>query len=533
LAVGAVDANKRLASFSNKAGDTAQFYLVAPGVNIISSYNTGYAYLSGTSMAAPAVSGAAALVTGYWPYLRANQVASILLNTADDLGAPGVDAVYGHGLLNVNRALSPIGSYIYRAATGGRVTVALNTPGVASSQPRVTTPSAFNGLRTQVFDEYGRNFSSDEGAALAARSSMTVDGVLGRADRMLDAADQLLANGAHLIRLQSRQNDMARVTQADLQGAMHGDLQGHMHGQSGEPWNHISHVDASLLMLQIPGGPTLSAGDGGLSSMSLGLMGSSVATRLSGTEGVLGNPLLGFAPAHQFAAVSLPVGGHWAARLGAARSQAPAHAGPRQAASGDVNLVELGYDNGVQALSISSGQLTEQGLLGGYSSAVMGLGQQTGTAGLTLSGAWLLDAHWALTGAISQTHTAAPQATGLLTSASTISARGWGLGLVRSDTWRSGDRLSLSLNAPLRARSGTLNYSVVNSVDEQGNPIYGTHSVNLAAGSAQEWLTEARYVTRLSQDATLSAVAAWRVHPDHDAQAPAQIAIGLRYKLSF
>ncbi len=39
IAVGAVDANKKLASFSNKAGDTANFYLVAPGVNIISTYS--------------------------------------------------------------------------------------------------------------------------------------------------------------------------------------------------------------------------------------------------------------------------------------------------------------------------------------------------------------------------------------------------------------------------------------------------------------------------------------------------------------
>ena len=87
LVVGAVDANGRMASFSNRAGDTAQYYLVAPGVNILSTYGSGYGYMSGTSMAAPAVSGAAALIVGYWPYLKASQVAAILLNTADDLGA--------------------------------------------------------------------------------------------------------------------------------------------------------------------------------------------------------------------------------------------------------------------------------------------------------------------------------------------------------------------------------------------------------------------------------------------------------------
>jgi hypothetical protein len=46
-------------------------------------------------MAAPAVSGAAALLKSYWPSLNSSEVAAILLATARDLGAPGTDAVYG------------------------------------------------------------------------------------------------------------------------------------------------------------------------------------------------------------------------------------------------------------------------------------------------------------------------------------------------------------------------------------------------------------------------------------------------------
>jgi len=518
LAVGAVDANKRLASFSNKAGDTAAYFLVAPGVSIISSYGTGYAYLTGTSMATPAVSGAAALITGYWPYLRANQVAAILLNTADDLGAPGVDAVYGHGMLNVNKALSPIGSYTYRVSTGNKVTVPLSTAGVVSTQPSVSTPSAFKGLQTEVFDEYGRNFTSDEGAALSAHSVMTLDSVLGRPDRMLDAADQMLRNGSRLMRLQSRQIQASPSTSAEF-------------GKSGAPWNHFPDADAGMVTLQTPSGHTLSAGDGGLAGMSLGLMGSSMTARLGGTENVLGNPLLGFAPRHQFAALALPLGQGWSSRVAVAHGQPGTPL--REAAHGDVNVLELSYDNGHQAVNLSAAQLNEQGLLGGYSQPVMGLNQRTGTLGLTLSSAWLLDAHWALTGAITQTSTGAPSATGMLLSATSVQTRGWGLGLVRSDNWRQGDRLSLSVNAPLRAHSGSLTYSVVTSVDEQGQPLYGTHTVNLAAGGAQEWLTEARYVTRLGRDATLSAVATLRLHPDHDASAAAQKALGLRFSQAF
>lgn len=514
IVVGAVDANKRIASFSNKAGDTAQYYLVAPGVNIISASGTGYAYLSGTSMSTPAVSGAAALITGYWPYLPANKVAAILLNTADDLGAPGVDAVYGRGMLNVNRALSPIGSYTYRTANGGRTTVALNTAGVVSSRPSVSTPSAFQGLKTDVFDDYGRNYTSDEGAALMGRSVMTVDSMLGRPDRMLDAAEQVLASGSHLTRLQSRQMP---TQQALRVGA---------NNSSGDPWNHVPNADASMVVLQHASGVTYSAGDGGLSGMSLGLMGSSLAPRLSGADNVLGNPLLGFAPRHQFASAALLLSRHWTSRVAAARSKS------YDSAAGDVNLLELAYDNGTQALNISSGQLTEQGVLGGYSQRQLGLNQQTGTRGITVSGAWALGAQWTVTGAISRTRTAAPAAAGMLVDATDIRADGYGVGLVRSDTWRTNDRLSFTINAPLRARSGTLTYSVVNGVDEAGDPIYGTHTVNLSP-TAREWTFETRYVTRLGQDASISAVTAVRVHPDHDASATPQVAMGVRFNRAF
>jgi len=514
LAVGAVDANKRITSFSNRAGDTAQYYLVAPGVNIISSYNGGYAYLTGTSMAAPAVSGAAALVSGYWPYLRANQVAAILLNTADDLGAPGVDAVYGRGMLNVNRALSPIGSYTYRVNSGSKITVPLSTPGVMSSQPQVSTPSAFQGLTTEVFDEYGRNFTSDEGAALAARSVMTVDSILGRPNRMLDAAELTLASGTSLLRMQSRQTQVQHAGGSDALG------------MSGEPWNHTRQTDASMMRVQLASGHAFSAGDGGLSGMSLGLMGSGMATRLTGADSVLGNPLLNFSPRHQFAALSSPLGMGWTARLGLARAKADT------AAAGDVNLMELAYEGHGRALNLSAGQLVEQGMLGGYSKPVMGLNQQTGTSGMTISGAWALGAHWTLTGAFSQTLTAAPSAQGLLINATKVTAQSYGVGLVRGDTWREGDRLSLTLNAPLRARNGQLSYSVVTGVTEEGEPVYGTHTVKLAP-AGQEWLTETRYATRLSNGASLSAVAALRINPDHDVNAKPQIALGVRYNQGF
>ncbi len=515
ISVGAVDANRKLASFSNRAGDIAQFYLVAPGTNIISSYGNSYEYMSGTSMAAPAVSGAAALVTGYWPYLRANQVAAILLNTTDDLGAPGVDAIYGHGMLNVNRALSPIGAYNYRTITGTGTRISLSTAGVASTPPAVSTPSAFGGVSTEVFDDYGRNFTSNEGAALSAHSVMTLDSVLGRIDRLLDTSEKVLTNGSTLTRLNTVTAPSPSVSAA------------HNANASGDAWNHAPGSANSFVAYRSASGYAFSAGDGGLSALTLGLMGSTWGSRLGGLDGILSNPLANFAPQHRFAALGAPLAGGWQARMATLQSKR------YNAASGNVSLMELTHIGQRHAFNISSGDLAEQGVLGGYSNAAMGLNQATHTQGLTVSGAYLLAPQWAIAASWSQTETSALQATGMLVDATAIRASAYGLGLTRSDLWRQGDRWSLTFNAPLSAQAGKLTYSVVKAVDEHGAPQFDTKVVDLRPGT-REWTTETRYAMPMPQwGGTLSAALALRTHPDHDSQAPQQWLLGVRYQQTF
>ncbi len=64
-----------------------------------------FMYLAGTSMAAPHVAGAAALVLAEKGKMKPEQLAQLLYKTADDLGAKGFDANYGHGRLNVYNAV--------------------------------------------------------------------------------------------------------------------------------------------------------------------------------------------------------------------------------------------------------------------------------------------------------------------------------------------------------------------------------------------------------------------------------------------
>ncbi len=72
----------------------------------------GYAHMSGTSMAAPHVSAAAALLLAIRPDLTPAAVQDLLVATADDLGPPGTDPEYGAGLVDpweaVGRARPPV-----------------------------------------------------------------------------------------------------------------------------------------------------------------------------------------------------------------------------------------------------------------------------------------------------------------------------------------------------------------------------------------------------------------------------------------
>lgn len=103
LFVGAYDdLTGNLTSYSVSAGNSMDHFIVADGSSILDSG-------SGTSYAAPRVTGALALVAQKFPQLTAQQRKLVVLHTADDLGAVGVDSKFGHGLLNVDNALNPIG----------------------------------------------------------------------------------------------------------------------------------------------------------------------------------------------------------------------------------------------------------------------------------------------------------------------------------------------------------------------------------------------------------------------------------------
>ena len=97
IAVSAIDSNNLAPVWS---ADGAKIELAAPGVNINSTWiNGGYANASGTSMAAPFVSGVAALFKSRNVSMNPQEIRNVLAYSAVDLGGAGRDRVYGYGLV--------------------------------------------------------------------------------------------------------------------------------------------------------------------------------------------------------------------------------------------------------------------------------------------------------------------------------------------------------------------------------------------------------------------------------------------------
>ena len=148
IAVTAVDRYNSVTSFDQR-GDYID--IAGPGSSILSTASNDYKIQSGTSMAAAFVSGAAALLFAAQPSITAAQVRDVLQRTATDIGAPGRDTTFGHGLVNLVAAFAELDVMFPKIitaslATEGRVgALAMGTASTSASTAtsqwyRCTTP---------------------------------------------------------------------------------------------------------------------------------------------------------------------------------------------------------------------------------------------------------------------------------------------------------------------------------------------------------------------------------------------------------
>jgi subtilisin family serine protease len=162
------------------------FYVVAPGTGmwgavpdagrtaagIKSGGTNGIGAVTGTSPAAAVVSGGVALLKQAWPQLSSAQLVHLVKTTATDMGAKGVDEVYGWGMVNFDKATQPQGLLSIASFTGYNKAIPLTASGVASSGSiSLKTSSVLQNV--QGLDSYNRNYTLDMTRAVAANPVMT------------------------------------------------------------------------------------------------------------------------------------------------------------------------------------------------------------------------------------------------------------------------------------------------------------------------------------------------------------------------
>jgi subtilisin family serine protease len=489
IAVGALRDDDQLASFSNRAGEASEVFLAAPGSNILAPLpGGGAAPVSGTSIAAPHVSGAAALVLQSAPFLSAAEVAEILLESAVDLGAPGSDPIFGRGRLDVGRALAPQGAL--QVPQGERVDgdlAPLAGTGLVLGTAFGRGPALGEVL---VLDAYGRPYRVDLAAATgAAGKRAALEGRLAPAAALHGAATDL-APGLEL----------SLVT---AEPAPSGD---------GAP----EAVGPLLLALRASGDEVaISRGFGLADRFGLARHEPAVGLLISGQH--LASPYLGLANGGEALTLRRQLGGSASLTLGLAAAR-PGPDGPLAGAERTLAVGEVaGALPGGGELGLHLGGVVERGsLLHSRAGGALALPGHSLTRFAGASARLPLGAGMELLGQASVGLTApGDAAAGLLSEVSALRSTSFGVGLAQSGLLREGDRAVLGLVQPVRIGKGRAILDRPLERSLEGEVVRVRERVGLEP-DGRELDLEAGYSAALGGGRSLAVNWLTRLEPGHD-----------------
>ena len=518
IAVGAVDSSGVIASFSNQCGSAMNFCLMAPGVEVWSVDASGTLVLmSGTSMAAPHVAGAAALLTQSWPTLTPAEVVQILLTSATDLGAVGVDAVYGHGLLNLSAAIAPLGTLsvpLTPLASDDSVALGGTALSLGSAFGNALTNSA---LLSQAFalDAYDRNYSVDLNNVVAhASRGFGLEALLGGGS--LETLDAELPNGMKIAMGVSDEEDAESA--ADWAGmAVEDSEEQKLHGMSLEiesglggrlrfGYDVTPEQQMAGLAASEPAGLFWMPGD--LLGAQQGLVGAGTGVSLS----------------RQLDASTILSAG-WVDQEDGVDALQP------DAKIGEITMVHR-FDNGAIGYAGFSTVDEQGGFLGSGGAggfAVAG----ADTRFYSLGGRYAMGAGLEVIGnyTLGEANMRA-DGNSLLSDWSDIRAEAFGIGLVKNGVLGSHDRIGLLAGQPLRVSSGeaTVTAPVDYLIDK--TVVLGSERVSMAP-SGREIDLQIAYDASLGQMASVSGWVMMQLEPGHVADANPAYGVGVRFSAEF
>jgi hypothetical protein len=520
IVVGAVDSNNVMPSWSNKAGDTLNFYLVAPGAYIKSTYNSSnssYATLSGTSMATPVVAGAAALIKQGWN-LSAQQIANILFTTADDLGVKGVDRVYGRGLLNLESAMSPYGNPTFPLLNFPGVTISPTTLATSAS----LTPSAYKAalanadLKIAGLDSFGRDFIYDLSTLYATKNDK---------DQMLSQIMNSMNTNASIREYKTKDSKIA-VAQIDSYMFGQGDTFGNYSGN-----NYSGNKEITLTSIffskELFNKQSFAMGMNTNTNRFFGFADTPFEYSGFMARKSFDNPYLGFENSQNFLAYAMPLNDQWRISAGmvsnfdAISRQATVLSNEYRSNQTNMNASMMELTNLLpnNKFTLSIGSVTEQkGILGGSSGPLFGVTESTNTMFLSIKNATKLTNDTWLAASFNNGVTLKNGSqNSLVSSTSNINSQSWSVGLLSDNMLQKNDRIGFAVSQPLTVTSGNMNLDLPIGLDyDSGIMQFQNRSISMAPKTSERDF-ELSYRMPTSESANLAFSALYRMNPENNA----------------
>ncbi len=512
---GSVNAANQLSSFSNKPGSGALVatgtgartnytsrWLVAPGESIIAPAvqygGNAYMYWSGTSMAAPVLSGSLALLQSAWPILRTRgTAANLLLATATDLGAKGVDATYGSGMINLATAFQPYGTLAITAANGRTYAVPTITGSLISSGSFGSLASIKARLAAYTaFDTYQRNFTVNLAGLIASPGGRATLNPLPTNSntgptriKLADGAQLAYALDAPPLAAAGQDSASGMASQTQPEGRRNG-----------------------YMMFTDRGGTSMAMGYGAPLhyAYAMSLYGDDDMARAANSLAVSG--LSGLARGGAMMA--------WGAQLDDDTRVAFSYSGatPTSAfnplqfvqawSATDATTVSVGISHRVSADFTAGATVStleeRHGMLGSTYDphSLMSLGNRNRSTAFGLSGGLKLSTDTLLMAEAQWASTRDSEGSGLLTGVTGVRSRAAGLTLTSRHLWRDDDRLSASMRQPMRVVAGQAGV-LTSSVDSQGLPVQHTEWTSVVP-DGREIDYRLAYDTAVGRDRSLS-----------------------------
>ncbi len=507
LIVGSVGLNGTISNFSNTPGtaclsDTAgpsgactqtlaSRFLVAPGELILISDNNGnISRQTGTSLAAPLVTGAIGLLQTRWPWLvnYPAETADIILDSATKLGTnPGNDPIYGAGELNIQASQSPLNwnNLVYYPVTYGLQSLSPVKASTVINMVNGGNQSTWNaeGLYFTAIETIGNTFRDFEipmSSKLVGQSTLTLGGVQQFQSYLNSSLQSWIKGGAHL-------DDNDDVVTSELAGFM----------ETSEPAGNIMGMDVRAKMTPSAATPGFLQGSSPY-NMEMAFVGGGTAVHFGFGSGAAAldsqngfglasdynvnqggaNPLLGLASGGMFFDYRTALSTNLALNFGITQRRDmrdPAEFGLSNATESallyQARAEQVGLDYAVAQGLLLHTSLTElhedTGLLGTQSTDGFDLGRGSDTTGLTMGFDLTLPDNMLLTASSTMARTTTPDGQALRVTSGGLWSSAEEIALTKANVFAEEDRMRISLAKSMQPDAGGIVYSTYGVVNRQ------------------------------------------------------------------